>query len=136
MAMLRSILRACLLCLAVAACFHAAPAAAAPHVDWRTSGCYFDDAGKPVIVGHFVNDGSETVTVTRLRIHVYLQKGTGDPVLIAAGAWDGIDAVLRPGERSRTVRLRFADYDGQRRSFDRCLTRGDVTYRLIRGAEA
>ncbi len=134
--MLRSVIRLCALGLVVAACFCAAPASAAPHVDWRTTGCYFDDGEKPVVVGHFVNDGSDPVLISRLRINVYLQKGPGDPVLIAAGVLDRIDTVLRPGERTRAIRLRFADYDGKAGSFDRCLTRGDVTYRLFRGAEA
>ncbi len=135
--MLRSVIRACVLCLTVAACLLAvAPASAAPNVDWRTTGCYFDDNDKPVLVGHFVNDGSEPVLIARLRLQLYLQEQSGDLVLIAAGVWDDVDTVLRPGEQSRTFRLRFGDHDGRRFSLDRCILRGDVTYRIFRGADA
>lgn len=124
----------CLLAFALALGL-AAPAAAAPHATWQTADFYFDGEDKPVVTGFFVNDGTDPVTVVRVVHEIFLQKGDGEYFYLAGAVWTGLDITLRPGERSTLVRLKIADYNGERHRYDRYRTRGEVTYRLFRGED-
>lgn len=133
--MFRLLLKACAVCLFVAVLGLAAPVSAAPHMNWQTTDFYFDGTGKPVVVGYFVNDGTDPVTVVSVRHHIYLKKGEGEFFLAAAAVWTGLDITLKPGERSVLCRLKIADYSGERYEYDRVRTKGDITFRLFRGID-
>ncbi len=131
----RLLAKLCAVCLLAAVLGLAAPAAAAPHMNWQTADFYFDGADKPVVTGFFVNDGTETVTVVQVRHEIYLQKGTGEFAYLAGAVWTGLNITLKPGERSGLVRLIIADYRGERPKYDRYRTQGDITFRLFKGED-
>ena len=127
-------LRLCAICLIVTLVLcSSVPAFAAAKVNWKNADFFFDGTGKPVLIGFFVNEGTETVTVTGVRHQIYLQKGGSDWFFAAAGAWTGFNVTIKPGERSGLYRLRVADYAGMVYEFDRYRTKGDIRYSIFSG---